>query len=229
MGEKATPQYNGQRTYENISSDDERCLTKAVLGAESTGKIAGARLSSTLDLQHHRCFVNVFHLLTLYLQPVSTSTVQTFPNIFTGRNEVVAKVMFLQVCVCPQGGRVSASVHAGMPDPPGTRQTPQTRQTPRDQADPPGTRQTPPQDQADPPGTKQILPGPGRPPRDQADPPGTRQTPPDQADPSGKQTPAYGLQVAGTHPTGMHSFCFKFLEHVSPFCRASDTPVLDFW
>ena len=26
-------------------------------------------------------------------------------NIFTGRNEVVAKVMFLQVCVCPQGVR----------------------------------------------------------------------------------------------------------------------------
>ena len=33
----------------------------------------------------------------------------------------MAKVMFLQVCVCPQGGRVSASVHAGMPSPPGWR------------------------------------------------------------------------------------------------------------
>ena len=32
-------------------------------------------------------------------------------NVITVRNEV-AKVMFLQVCVCPQGG-VSASVHAG--------------------------------------------------------------------------------------------------------------------
>ena len=31
------------------------------------------------------------------------------------RKGIVAKVMFLQVCVCPQGGRVSASVHAGMP------------------------------------------------------------------------------------------------------------------
>ena len=53
--------------------------------------------------------------------------------------------MFLQVCVCPQGGRVSASVHAGMPDPP-----PQTRQTL-----PPGPARTPPgadpPDQADPP------------------------------------------------------------------------------
>ena len=53
-------------------------------------------------------------------------------NLVTGCNEVVAKVMFLQVCVCPQGGRVSASVHTGMPCPP-----------PPDQADPP------PRDQAD--------------------------------------------------------------------------------
>ena len=46
-------------------------------------------------------------------------------------------------------------------------------------------------------------------PLDQADPPGsgrppwTRQTLP----PPGKQTPAYGLRAAGTHPTGMHSCC----------------------
>ena len=83
--------------------------------------------------------------------------------------------MFLQVCVCPQGGRVSASVHAGMPDPP------RTKQTPPDQADPPGpgrhppgTRQTPP-DQADtppdqtPPRTRQPPPGPGRHPPREAD------------------------------------------------------------
>ena len=41
-----------------------------------------------------------------------------FKLIFTGRNEVVAKVMFLQACVCPRGGGVSASVHAWMPCPP---------------------------------------------------------------------------------------------------------------
>ena len=63
--------------------------------------------------------------------------------IFTGRNEVVAKVMFLQVSVCPQGGEgacLSACWHAIAPPPP-----------------------------------------------------------------PGKQTPAYGLRAAGTHPTGMHS------------------------
>ena len=91
--------------------------------------------------------------------------------IFTGRNEVVAKVMFSQECVCPQGGRVSASVHAGMPtppgadNPPGPGRPPQTRQNPPDQADPPW-------DQADNP------PRPGRHPPDQADTPQTRQTPP---------------------------------------------------
>ena len=105
----------------------------------------------------------------------------SFDSFFTGRNEVVAKVMFLQVCVCPQGGRVSASVHAGMPIPPhGTRQTP-----PRSGI-PPGTRQTPP-------GPGRHPPGPGRhPPGTRQTPPGTRQTPPpgpgrhpprDQADP----------------------------------------------
>ena len=119
-------------------------------------------------------------------------------NVFTG------------VCLST-GGRVSASVHAGMPDPPGPGRLPQTRQTPWDQADPsrpgrhpPGTRMTPPQDQADTP-----L-GPGR------QPPRTRQTPQDQADPPGpgrhppgKQTPAYGLRAAGTHPTGMDSCLSK--------------------
>ena len=107
----------------------------------------------------------------------------------TGRNEVVAKVMFLQVCVWPQGGRVSASVHAGMPDPP-------TRQTPPDQAD------TPP-----PPRTKQTPNGPGRsPPRLGRHPHADTPPPRDQADtPPRKQTPAYGLRAAGTHPAGMHS------------------------
>ena len=40
----------------------------------------------------------------------------------------------------------------------------------------------------------------GEPPPRMENPPGWR-TPP----PPGKQTPAYGLRAAGTHPTGMHS------------------------
>ena len=64
----------------------------------------------------------------------------------------MAKVIFLQVSVCPQGGRVSASVHAGMPYPPRMENPPRVENPP---------------------------------PR--------------------KQTPAYGLRAAGTHPTGMHT------------------------
>ena len=80
--------------------------------------------------------------------------------IFTGRNEVVAKVMFLQVCVCPQGGggclpqcMLGCQTLPNQAPPTPSR----TRQTPPDQADPPP-------DQADthyPP-----PPGPGTPPRE---------------------------------------------------------------
>ena len=121
--------------------------------------------------------------------------------------------MFLQVCICPQGGRVSASVHAGMPYPPRPGRHPlgpgrppwDQGETPPDQADPPRTRQTPPQDQGDTPlgpgrhppdqGDTPLdqadTPRPGRhPPRTRETPPGTRQTPQDQADPPGtRQTP----------------------------------------
>ena len=121
------------------------------------------------------------------------------------------------MCVCPQGGRVSASVHAGMPYPPRPgRHPPRTRQTPRDQADPPRTRQTPPGPGRPPPGPGRP-PVPGRTPPDQTDPPGpgrtpgTRQTPPGPGRPPRKQTPAYGLRAAGTHPTGMHSCQYSAL------------------
>ena len=96
---------------------------------------------------------------------ISISHLFTKHEVFiTGRNEVVAKVIFLQVSVCLGGGRVSASAHAGMPYPPGWRNPPLH----------------------------------GEPPLDGG-------TPPDGDPPPGKQTPAYGLRAAGTHPSGMHS------------------------
>ena len=58
-------------------------------------------------------------------------------NVFTG------------VCLST-GGRVSASVHAGMPDPPGTRPPPRPGRPPRPGI-PPGPGRAPPPDQADPP------------------------------------------------------------------------------
>ena len=50
--------------------------------------------------------------------------------------------------------------------------------------------------------------GPGRPP------PRMENTPPGWRTPPGKQTPAYGLRAAGTHPTGMHSCQAMFSKKI---------------
>ena len=83
---------------------------------------------------------------------------QVSPNlsIFTSRNEVVAKVMFLQASVIMFTGGVSASVHVGIPHSPLGADTPQGADTlpPKKQIPPqsrqPPKKQTPPQ-KADPP------------------------------------------------------------------------------
>ena len=88
--------------------------------------------------------------------------------VITVRNEV-AKVMFLQVSVCPQGGLgVSASVHAGIPPPeqtpPWSRHPPEPtpqEQTPQEQTPPsrhpPGADTPPPPEQTPPPGNLFVL------------------------------------------------------------------------
>ena len=93
--------------------------------------------------------------------------------IITGRNEVVAKVMFLHVSVILSTGGVSAEPPPGTKEtPPAPRRPPRTRENPpRDQADPPRPRR-PPRDQGDPPPTCRETP------RDQGEPPGTKETPP---------------------------------------------------
>ena len=112
-------------------------------------------------------------------------------RFITGRNEVVAKVMFLQVCVCPQGGRGEGVCLNACWD-----------------ARPPQTRHPP---------------GPGNNPPPRSRPPRSRH-PPGAGRPPGKQTPAYGLRAAGTHPTGMHS-CSKY--HKNPTNSATIFPL--FW
>ena len=103
-------------------------------------------------------------------------------TVFTGRNEVVAKVMFLQACVSTGGGRgVCLSA---------------CWDTPPDQT-PPLTR---------PPRIRHTPPGPGTPPRIRHTPQDQAHPPPR------KQTPAYGLRAAGTHPTWMHSFLSKCVQ-----------------
>ena len=62
----------------------------------------------------------------------------------TGRNEVVAKVMFLQVCVCPRGGGCLPQCMLGCQTPPGPGTPPDQADIPPDQADPPGPGRQPP-------------------------------------------------------------------------------------
>ena len=100
--------------------------------------------------------------------------------------------IFTSVCqeFCPQGGRGSASVHAGIHHPPPW--TSQADTPPPDQADPPWSRRPP--GAGDLPRTRQTPPGagdpprPGRPPLEQADPPGPGRPPPSEADCSIRST-----------------------------------------
>ena len=107
---------------------------------------------SYLVFSEFKDYQSVFIPCTSYstIYTIKGSTGSKITALVTGRNEVLAKVMFLQVCVCPQWGRVSASVHAGIPDPP------------------------PPWDQADPLGPGRPPPAPGRPPQTRQTPPGSR-------------------------------------------------------
>ena len=67
-----------------------------------------------------------------------------FNCIFTGRNEVVAKVMFLQVCVCPRGGGCLPQCMLGCHAlPPGSGRPHRDQADPLGPGSPPGTRQTP--------------------------------------------------------------------------------------
>ena len=98
-------------------------------------------------------------------------------QVFTGCNEVVAKVMFLlEFVIVFTGG--SASVHVGIP--PWEQSYPLEQSSPKSRY-PPGAGT--PQGQIPP----RADPHKSRPPR--------------------RQTLAYGQRAAGKHPTGMHSCC----------------------
>ena len=114
------------------------------------------------------------------------------PAVITGRNEVVAKVVFLHVCVILFTGGVSSDRES----PPGQGGTPPDQaDNPRPGRQPPLGRENPRPPEGESPPDQADTPSP--PPPDQADhppdkvdhPPRTRQTPPE-------QTPAYGLRAA---------------------------------
>ena len=130
-------------------------------------------------------------------------------HIFTGRNEVVAKVMFLHVSVILFTGGVSRQGEPpGQGDPPAGRNPPGPGR-------PPWTGRTPPQQ--------------GGTPRTRHTPLDQGEHPPDQADPPGKQTPEYGLRAAGTHPTGMHSCLSKDYFSVQSYCNIHAVKVQKFY
>ena len=114
--------------------------------------------------------------------------VSLFNWVITGRNEVVAKVVFLLMSVILLTGGCLPQCMLGYHPP--------WEQTP------PGSR--PPWEQTNP--RSRHLPGADNPPGSGHHPP--EQTPPGSRPtrsrhPPGKQTQAYGQSAAGTHPTGI--------------------------
>ena len=116
---------------------------------------------------------------------------QTHDFIFTGRNKVVAKVMFLQASVIQSTGGVVCLSACWDTTPPPRADTPQSRE-PAPGANTPGTDTS-----------LEHTPGSRHPPPPQEQTPLGSRHPPG-ADPPPKQAQAYGQWAAGTHPTGMH-------------------------
>ena len=129
--------------------------------------------------------------------------------IFTGRNEVVAKVMFLHVSVILFTGGVS-----GEPPPKDQADTP-PRENPPDQGRTPQTRQTPPRP-GRPPRQGDTPPGPGEPPGpgrhsppDQADPPRTKENPPRPGRPPWEEDCSI-WSMSGQYASYWNAFLFHF-------------------
>ena len=129
---------------------------------------------------------------------------------------------------CPHGGRVSASVHAGIHSTPspGPGRPPGSITTPPDQADPPGSRHPPDQAEPPPPQWADIIPP------DQADPPGSRH-PPDQADPP-QEADSSIRSTSGRYASYWNAFLFvHFKKHFwSIYCCwivFSDIDCLIYW
>ena len=122
----------------------------------------------TNTLYHTTCY-----LVTFY--PFSTLFFPSCVQHFYRPQRSWVKVIFLQASVCPRGGGVSASVHAGIcplkQTPPPSRHPP-PRADPLDQAPTPPLEQTPPPLWSRHPRTRHP-PGPGTPP-EQRTPPGSR-------------------------------------------------------
>ena len=130
-------------------------------------------------------------------------------DIFIGRNEVVAKVIFLHLSVILFTGGVSASVHAEIPHPPGA-DTPRQQTSPGSRH-PPGSRHTP-WEQTHPP--EQTLPW-------EQTPPGSRHPrsrhPPGADTPSPEQTPPRADTPPPGANTGIRSKSSRYASYWNAF------------
>ena len=134
------------------------------------------------------------------------SDLLTTSLVITGRNEVVAKVIFLHLFVILFTGGVLSQCMLGYHPPPGSRHLPLGADTtPGSRHPPPGADTTTPQSRH-PLGADITTPPPGSRHRPGADPPSRH--PPDQAPPLGSRL---------LHPTGMHS-CLRHLNVSLPHC-----------
>ena len=139
--------------------------------------------------------VTSLRAVTPLLRPIVQCTKNSrTTTIITGRNEVVAKVIFLHLFVILFTGGACL------------RQTPPPEQTPLEQTPPPQSR--PPPGSGPPPSPLEQTPRSRHPPWEQTTPPGADHPP---SPP--KQTPAYGQRAAGRHPTGMHSCLIKIFTN----------------
>ena len=144
------------------------------------------------------------------LAPSSSFVLLEFMHIFTGRNEVVAKVMFLLVSVILSTGGSASRRPPCQGDPPAKEtpllpRRPPTKENPPAKENPPRKEAQPPLPRRQPPAKETPLEGgtllPRRPPR-------RRHPPAKETPPEGGTPPAYGQWAADRHPTGMHS-CWR--------------------
>ena len=109
-----------------------------LLGLSFSQSFNNDRFASTSRTNHHgsvtrhHCLIQLHHLVRLHVEiakfiidpfckMLSTLLILGICFLYYRPQRSWAKVTFSQACICPQGGGVSASVHAGIYPPPQSR------------------------------------------------------------------------------------------------------------
>ena len=149
----------------------------------------------------------------MYLYNDLTDLLSVNSTVFTGRNEVVAKVKFLHVSVIlSTGGSPAGRTPPGRENPPWQGEHLPGKEAPPWQGDPPG-KETP--------LWQGRPPRQGEPPR-QGDPPG-RETPPArrppwQGGPPGRETPPGIRSMSGRYASYWNAFLLIYGDFFTTFC-----------